>query len=467
MLRSWEIYLLLGEEKADFEMCTGKFPDAAHDEAFALYDLALRSGVEFLDLEIHFPEARLRSIAKDKGHTKIVASHHDPKGQLAWGNNSWVPHYNRALMYGDIIKLVGVATTQDDNMALLHFKNWTKTQNKAPVIAINMGRDGQKSRIENSFLTPVSHPALPFKAAPGQLSAAEIRTALTLHGVIKPREFFLCGKPITQSKSPAMHNRAFKATGLPYAYGLLETDNIADLESMLDSSDFGGASITIPLKIDIIQHLDGISDDAQAIGAVNTVIADPSRKSKKHSGHHLTGHNTDWQGMSKVLEIAGAQPGNSQSGLVIGGGGTARAAIYTLHAMHYSPIYVLGRSSPKIRSLIKSFPEEYDLKSLTTHTEVKDIPQLPTIAIGTIPADKPIDPGMHQILEYIFSHSKEGILLEMAYKPAVTPLMELAKTWTTIPGLEVLAGQGFYQFELWTGIMPSFEMLREACGLKS
>jgi len=420
-----------------------------------------------LDLEIQFPEARLRSVTRDKGHTKIIASHHDPKGQLAWGNNSWVPHYNKALLYGDIVKLVGVAATQDDNLALLQFKQWAKTQNNVPVIAINMGREGQKSRIENGFLTPVSHPALPFKAAPGQLSAAEIRTALTLHGVIKPREFFLCGKPITQSKSPAMHNTAFSATSLPYTYSLLETDNISDLEPMLDSSEFGGASITIPLKLDIIEHLDTISEDARTIGAVNTIIADPSRRSRKRSGHHLTGRNTDWQGMTKVLETAGAQPGIGQSGLVIGGGGTARAAIYTLHAMHYSPIYVLGRSPSNIQSLIEDFPKEYNLKSLNTNNEAKNIPQLPIIAIGTIPGDKPIDPGMHRVLEYIFSRSNDGVLLEMAYKPAVTPLMELAKTWLAIPGLEILAGQGLYQFELWTGITPVFEMLRKACGLAS
>lgn len=414
---------------------------------------------------MQFPDAMLRTIKQNKGHTKIIASHHDPKGRLAWGDNSWVPHYNKALLYGDIVKLVGFAATQKDNSSLLQFKDWTSTQNKVPVIAINMGCQGQKSRIENGFLTPVSHPALPFKAAPGQLSAAEIRVALSLHGIIQPQEFFLCGKPITQSKSPAMHNAAFKATGLPHDYALLQTDSTKDLLDMLDSTKFGGASITIPLKIDIIEHLDIISEDAQAIGAVNTIIADPSRKSQKRSGHHLTGRNTDWQGMAKVLKTAGAQPGKNSSGLVIGGGGTARAAIYTLHAMQYSPIYVLGRSPSKIQSLIESFPKQYDLRSLTDDSEVKGITQLPKIAIGTIPGDKPIDVGMHQMLDYVFSHSKEGILLEMAYKPSVTPLMKLAETWKTIPGLEVLAGQGFYQFELWTGITPSLEMLRKACGL--
>ena len=90
---------------------------------------------------------------------------------------------------------------------------------------------------------------------------------------------------------------------------------------------------------------------------------------------------------------------------------------------------------------------------------------LPTIAIGTIPADKPIDESMQTMLKHIFHHAQKGILLEMAYKPAVTPLMELAGAWKTIPGLEVLAGQGYFQFEAWTGIWPLFEGLRGACGL--
>ena len=72
---------------------------------------------------------------------------------------------------------------------------------------------------------------------------------------------------------------------------------------------------------------------------------------------------------------------------------------------------------------------------------------------------------MRAALEHIFRATQGGILLEMAYKPAVTELMQLAKGWTTIPGLEVLAGQGFYQFEAWTGITPWIETLRGACGL--
>lgn len=449
----------------------GRFPDQDHDAALDLYKLALRMGVEFLDLEIHFPDSLLHSISTSKGPTKILASHHDPKGILSWNNGSWVPHYNKALQYGDIIKLVGVAKSQEDNIQLSQFKSWASLEHaEAPIVAINMGSNGQTSRILNGFLTPVSHPALPFKAAPGQLSAAEIRTGLSLCGVIKPKQFYLFGKPISQSRSPAMHNALFKSAGLPHKYSLLETDSAASLKKVLQAPDFGGASVTIPLKLDIMPHLDAISADAETIGAVNTIVVSPSKP------HHLTGHNTDWRGMQLILQNAGAASPTSpgQSGLVVGGGGTARAAIYTLHAMGYSPIYILGRSASKLQQLTSSFPASYALSPLTTLAETQAIPSthIPAIAIGTIPANAPIDTSIIPALTHLFSahtaqptagtqtttspkdQEAKKILLEMAYKPSLTSLMKLAQEsgWLAIPGLEVLAAQGAGQFEMWTGV---------------
>lgn len=463
----------------------GRFPDHAHDEALALYQLALRMGIEFLDLEIQFPEPLLRSVLEAKGQTKILASHHDPKGALSWSNGSWVPHYNKALLYGDIVKLVGVAKEQADNARLLEFKNWAQSAHDTPLIAINMGSEGQLSRIQNAFLTPVSHPVLPFKAAPGQLSAAEIRLGLSLHGEIKSRQFYLFGKPISQSRSPAMHNALFKATGLPHHYGLLETETVAEVESVIRSVNFGGASVTIPFKLDIIPYLDEVADDARIIGAVNTIIPDPSRRSAKNSGHYLIGRNTDWRGMTLVLRNAGAQTHshmkNIQSGLVVGGGGTARAAIYALRDMGYSPIFVLGRSPEKLRELVESFPSEYGLEVLTCAQDVEAVQTKPSVAIGTVPADQPLDAGVEEALHLLLQRNSSPapasdqeqanaeeekadrrVLLEMAYKPTVTPLVELAQKegWATIAGLEVLAAQGVFQFEFWTGIEPLLESAR-------
>lgn len=447
----------------------GKMPDDAHKDIQDLLSLALRIGIEFLDLEIHLPETILQSMSQSKGNTQIIASHHDPKNTLSWTNGSWVTHYNKALLYGDIIKLVGIATTQADNASLMQFRDWATTAHPSvPVIAINMGIEGQLSRIQNPFLTPVSHPSLPFKAAPGQLSATEIRTALSLHGVIKPKSYYLFGKPISQSKSPAMHNHLFRKTGLPHQYHLHETDNISTLEPLIREKSFGGASVTIPLKLPIMNLLDEISPAAKTIGAVNTIVADPSRTSSTHpESPYLTGHNTDWTGMRLVLANAGARDSydskEQRPALIIGNGGTARAAIYTLHRMSYSPIYLLGRSRERLANVKDSFPAEYGISTITTTAEAEAAVK-PEVVIGTTPADAPIDEGIKSSLEILLASGqtvgedkgKEKVLLEMAYKPAHTPLMQMAeeKGWKTVQGLEVLAGQGVGQFELWTGVRP-------------
>ena len=433
----------------------GKFPNGKCDYAMDLIMLALRMGIEFLDVEVQHPEAFLRAINDVKGQTKIIASHHDPNHELSWSNGSWVPYYNKCLQYGDVVKLVGMAKEQKDNAELLEFVSWAKAAHETPIIAINMGIDGQLSRIQNSFMTPVSHTALPFKAAPGQLSAAEIRQALSLHGVIKPKQFFLFGKPITASRSPALHNELFRSTGLPHKYRLLETDSIETLQETVRADNFGGASVTIPLKLGIIQLLDDVSADAEIIGAVNTIVVDNSRQRCGVMWNYLVGQNTDWKGMILVLDHAGAQPSQGQSAIIIGGGGTARAAIYALNQMEYAPLYIVGRSPEKLRALIDTYPQTYRLQILASRAEVEALEHSPNVAISTIPADKPIDPSLHALLRQLFLLSsgdtqQRRLFLDMAYQPATTPLMEMAAQmgWDTIPGLEVLAGQGFYQVRL-------------------
>ena len=427
----------------------GRFPDEAHEAAMDLYRLAVRSGCEFVDLEITFPDEMLRAVTEMKGHSKIIASHHDPKGELAWGNMSWMKYYNRALEYGDVIKLVGVARTLDDNTALRKFKTWAEEAYETPMIGINMGDNGQLSRILNGFMTPVSHPSLPFKAAPGQLSAAEIRHGLSLLGEIKAKKFAIFGKPVSASRSPALHNTLFRQNGLPHEYTRLETDQVADVRDFIRSADFGGASVTIPLKLDIMPLLDEIAPEAEVIGAVNTIVPTEGR---------LIGYNTDWQGMTRSLRNVGVYGANGDdSAIVIGGGGTARAAIHALHQMGYSPIYVVGRSAAKLQGMVATFPTSYNIRVVENDERLETVPR---VAVGTIPADKPIDPAMREALCHMFEDAQKldagvmnqgqkapRVLLEMAYKPAVTALMQLASDagWTTIPGLEVLVGQGVYQ----------------------
>jgi pentafunctional AROM polypeptide len=446
----------------------GKFPDNEWNKALALYQTALRLGFDFIDLEITSPIDLLETVSGSKGHSKVIASHHDPAGTLSWKDGSWTPHFNKALQYGDVIKLVGSAASYKDNHALSEFRDFIRSTYNVPLIAINMGELGKLSRIENGFMTPVWHPKLSSAAAPGQLSAAQIRQGLTLHGLIQPKKFYIVGSPVGQSRSPPLHNALFKQNGLPHHYTRFETKTVTEeFKKLLKSADFGGASVTIPMKLDVEPLLDGVSDDVKFIGALNTVVPEETVVDGKLVTK-LYGHNTDWKGMVMVLEAAGV---NGQgAGLVLGTGGTARAAVYTLHAMGNSPIYLLGRTPSKMRDLAKAFPAEYDLRVIDSKESMAECK--PAVAIGTIPGEHPLEEGFSNAIETLFQapgeESAESVLLEMAYKPADTAVKLLADKcgWKTVNGLEVLVAQGVHQFKLWTGIEPHYETARVSSRLR-
>ena len=224
--------------------------------------------------------------------------------------------------------------------------------------------------------------------------------------------------------------------------------------------------------------LDGIDIAAHTIGAVNTIV--PSQTSSGTT--MLKGYNTDWQGMVLALRNAGAHGTAGvlkEAAMVVGGGGTARGAIYALKNMGYSPIYLVGRNKGKLAELTHSFTDDYNVRLLSSVADTSVIPEgeQPVVAIGTIPGDTPIDPTLRETLVSIFQVGATAantagvtggnsgkVLLEMAYKPAVTSLMELASSsgWRTVPGLEALVGQGIHQFRLWTDITPLYNVSRNA-----
>lgn len=428
----------------------GRFSYASEKELLPLYRVAMRMDVEYVDIEMTLSDDTLDTIIQTRApSTNIIASHHDPEGKLSWKNGGWQSWYNRALQYGDIIKLVGVATKMDDNFALASFKDRMFAAHGKPIIALNMGTIGKLSRVLNGFLTPVSHPDLPFKAAPGQLSAAEIRGGLALIGELEAKQFYLFGKPISASRSPALHNTLFGQTGLPHKYSLFETDVAADVGGLIRAPDFGGASVTIPLKLDVMKLLDDISESAKIIGAVNTIIPVSSQDGSKP---RLLGDNTDWRGMVYSLRSAGLVPPSEESAssaIVVGSGGTSRAAIYALHSLGYGPIYVVARNPSAVSTLRTSFPSDFKIEAVEEASQVR---LSPNVIIGTVPADRPVDKSVEDLLGSILRQPAQPagglrILLEMAYKPRRTPLMELVENsgWVTIPGLEVLASQGYYQ----------------------
>jgi len=438
----------------------GAFPDNAEKEALALLNAGLRLGVEYLDVEISLPEKSIRELVAKKGTSNIIASWHDWSGEMKWNGPVVKEKYDIAARFGDIVKIVGKAETLQDNFTLYDFAaNVSKQAGAKPLIAINMGGEGQMSRILNTTLTPVSHPLLPNKAAPGQLSFKQIQQALHLIGLSPARKFYLFGTPIAHSMSPTLHNTGFELLGLPHHYELLETKDVGEeIKLALTAPDFGGASVTIPYKLDIIPLLNELSPAAQAIGAVNTVVPKAIVKEDGSTGHILFGDNTDWLGI-KASITQRLSSSELRNALVIGAGGTARAAIYALQDIGAKTIYLFNRTQSKAEELAKAFPDA-PLKVVGS-LKWAEASEAPNVIVSTVPASATSTSdeaaGALKLDAGVFMYSEgPAVVVDMAYKPEETPLLGLAKglqggKWATVPGIEVLLEQGYVQFELWTG----------------
>ncbi|TFK19609.1 Shikimate dehydrogenase [Coprinopsis marcescibilis] len=437
----------------------GQFPDSAEKEALEVLNAGLRLGIEYLDVEISLPKKQVAQLVARKGSSLIVASWHDWSGAMKWDGPVVKEKYDEANQIGDIIKIVGKANTIQDNFALHKFvESVTSSPDSKPTIAINMGGEGQMSRILNTTFTPVSHPLLPNKAAPGQLSFKQIQQALHLIGLLPAKKFYLFGIPIAHSMSPTLHNTGFELLGLPHHYGLLETKEVGEeIKMAIAAHDFGGASVTIPYKLDVIPLLDKLTSAAEAIGAVNTII--PQKLTKDSIGHILVGDNTDWLGIKASITQRMA-PSDIRAGLVLGAGGTARAAIYALQNLKAPIIYLVNRTKSKADDLAQAFPSA-KIRVLEKLGSWADASVTPNVIISTVPASATTTsgdvPNAIRLPNDLFDY-RDGpaVIVDMAYKPAETPLLKLAKStgganWSTVPGVEVLLEQGYIQFESWTG----------------
>ncbi|KAJ2933112.1 hypothetical protein H1R20_g3981, partial [Candolleomyces eurysporus] len=366
----------------------------------------------------------------------IIASWHDWSGGMTQWNAPGVKEkYDIASQVGGIVKIVGKPETlQDTSLSTTLRALVGKLPNVKPFISINMGGACQMSRILNTTLTPVSHPLLPNKAAPGQLSFKETQKALHLLGLLPAKKFYLFGTPIGHSMSPTLHNTAFKLLGLPHNYELLETKDVGEeIKVAISEPDFGGASVTIPFKLDVIPLLDRLMDEAEKIGAVNTIIP-------------KTVTNADG-GSGKVLQ--------GSVGLVIEAGGTARVAIYALNSLGVGTVYVYNRTKRKAEELVEqALGGDKTLK-------VVDVPASATTTASS-PSPSPsndstaVAAGVALPKSLFDYRDGPAVVVDMAYKPEETRLLRLAKesgssNWVGVPGVEVLLEQGHVQFELWTG----------------
>jgi shikimate-5-dehydrogenase len=258
--------------------------------------------------------------------------------------------------------------------------------------------------------------------------------------------------------SPIIHSAAFNFHSLPHTYTIHQTPTITHLAHLILSPTFGGASVTMPHKLNISTYCSSVSEHVKAIGAVNTLVVEREGRIK--------GENTDWSGLVSILRAKGEGiVGNAKTGLVIGAGGASRAALYALYKLGIKDIYLVNRTRATAEKIALDFSSLFTIRVFSNLNEISGLEkkQRPEIIIGTIPADKTT---MEYFPRGLFGNeSKKGVCVDMAYKPRDTPLLKVAGTvqgWRTVTGVEVLLEQAFEQSELWLGLpAPKEVMVKE------
>ncbi len=159
----------------------------------------------------------------------------------------------------------------------------------------------------------------------------------------------LIGANIQQSLSPALHEDAFAAIGMAGHYHLMDVDTLPGrtLEDLLAAAriaGFAGVNVTFPFKEAVIPLLDGVSDEARQIGAVNTVVIDASGRT--------TGHNTDRSGFrAAFLEAFGQDAARDKAVLQLGAGGAGRAVAFALMDLGVAQLGIYDRDTDRARKL--------------------------------------------------------------------------------------------------------------------
>lgn len=262
------------------------------------------------------------------------------------------------------------------------------------------------------------------------------------------------GSPIRHSLSPAIFNAAFAAAGLDWAYLAFEVPEGAAGLAMAGVRALGleGLSVTMPHKAAVIEGLDALSKDADALGAVNCI----SRR-----GVLLHGDNTDGAGLLDALRLdEGIEVAGSRCA-VVGAGGAGRAVARALGQAGAASIAVINRSPAPAELAV-------DVAGSTARVGTADDLETADLVVNATPLGMGVVVSTAGELEPLpFDVARLGtgqVVIDLVYHPAVTPLLAAARDQglRTVNGLGMLIHQAAHAFRLWTSEDPPLEAMSAA-----
>ncbi len=272
----------------------------------------------------------------------------------------------------------------------------------------------------------------------------------------------LIGHPVEHTLSPYLQGRLAAHTGTDLAYFAFDVKE-DELEKAIEGgralSAFG-YNVTAPYKKAVMKYLDGIDDDAKAIGAVNTV---------KYDNGKAYGYNTDVYGFMQTLITEGIniKGGNA---VIIGAGGVSNAVIAGCLKLGAANILVVNRTKAKAEALIADFKDRAGDTRLYASSLDEDYIKIMdetgkqdkwTALHCTSLGMHPDEDGLAITDEEFYKRVSAG--MDMIFNPSETRFMKCVKDagGKAVNGLKMLIYQGVKSFNIWTGVKVSEETIKK------
>lgn len=341
-----------------------------------LLELGLKLGVEYLSLDLQRNDIPIQRLLSHRGRSKIMGNYWNVGLMTTpWSDEVHLRNYQQAKALGcDLVRMVRFCSGDSSPEMLREFRERlaaTIPEPKPPLVAYDFSVLGVRTPLQSRILNPVKHPDM----ENDREHLATVCTATNAFELLfrqfelEPLQFYTLGSNVSWSLSPCMHNAAYEYTGMPHNYSTESFSTLEELNKICSDPSFGGASLTTPFKVAIVPHLKLKSHHATVIGAVNVLL--PLRgktnfildhaNSRNKSGltNEFYGDNTDWSSIFTCLQ-RNISPRNHvrasrTTGLVIGAGGQARAAIYALMQLGCRHIFLFNRTTSNAQVVANHF----------------------------------------------------------------------------------------------------------------
>ncbi len=255
---------------------------------------------------------------------------------------------------------------------------------------------------------------------------------------------YVIGNPVKHSRSPQIHRYWLKHYHLDGSYDLAELapDQLKPFIEKLRSDDNAGTNVTLPYKRDVMSYLDQIDEDARNVGAVNTIYK---------QGKKLLGTNTDVYGfLTHLSHSAPKWRDTTQSVMIIGAGGAARAVLSAMKKSSINNVYIANRTISRAQNLADEiYPVAQAIEMSGLHDKLANI----DLIINTTSLGMTGQPALELNLSALPDHS---IVVDIVYSPLKTDLLHQAENQglIAVDGLGMLLHQAVRGFELWFGTRP-------------